>query len=70
MSNTTIKCPNRRTEEVAYAARLEARQKPTDGVLQNTTEMYGSPQGIAGLAALEHIDTLELPEERERGDDE
>ena len=41
--------------------------KIIDGVLQNTTEMYGSLQGIAGAGALGHIEALELqaPEDSE-----
>jgi hypothetical protein len=38
------------------------RQKSIDKVMQNTTEMYGSLQGIAGAGALGHIEALELPE--------
>ncbi len=41
------------------------RQKTIDGVLMNTTEMYGSLQGIAGSSAIVHIDALELPEDIE-----
>ena len=36
------------------------RQKTIDGVLANTTEMYGALQGIAGSAAIGHIEALEL----------
>ena len=43
-------------------ASWKRRQKLIDGVLQNTTEMYGSLQGIAGAGALGHIEALELPD--------
>jgi len=43
-------------------ASWKRRQKLIDGVLQNTTEMYGSLQGIAGSGALGHIEALELPD--------
>jgi hypothetical protein len=43
-------------------AAWKRRQKLIDGVLQNTTEMYGSLQGIAGVGALGHIEALELPD--------
>lgn len=39
------------------------RQKLIDGVFQNTTEMYGSLQVIAGAGALGYIEALELPED-------
>jgi len=55
-------------ERRSLMASWKRRQKLIDGVLQNTTEMYGSLQGIAGSGALGHIDALELPEEIE-GDD-
>ena len=43
------------------------RQKTIDGVLMNTTEMYGSLQGIAGSSSIVHIEALELeaPDEEE-----
>jgi len=50
-------------ERRSLMASWKRRQKLIDGVLQNTTEMYGSLQGIAGVSALGHIDVLELPEE-------
>ena len=52
-------------ERRSLMASWKRRQKLIDGVLQNTTEMYGSLQGIAGSGALGHIDALELPEEIE-----
>jgi len=50
-------------ERRSLMASWKRRQKLIDGVLQNTTEMYGALQGIAGVSALAHIDVLELPEE-------
>ncbi len=49
-------------EKRSLMAAWKRRQKLIDGVLQNTTEMYGSLQGIAGAGALAHIEALELPE--------
>jgi hypothetical protein len=49
-------------ERRSLMAAWKRRQKLIDGVLQNTTEMYGSLQGIAGAGALGHIEALELPE--------
>ncbi|MCF6207518.1 MAG: DUF2130 domain-containing protein [Sulfurovum sp.] len=49
-------------ERRSLMAAWKRRQKLIDGVLQNTTEMYGSLQGIAGVGALGHIEALELPE--------
>ena len=49
-------------EKRSLMASWKRRQKLIDGVLQNTTEMYGSLQGIAGSGALGHIDALELPD--------
>lgn len=49
-------------ERRSLMASWKRRQKLIDGVLQNTTEMYGSLQGIAGAGALGHIEALELPE--------
>lgn len=49
-------------ERRSLMASWKRRQKLIDGVLQNTTEMYGSLQGIAGSAALGHIEALELPD--------
>jgi len=47
-------------ERRSLMASWKRRQKLIDGVLVNTTEMYGSLQGIAGNA-IGHIQTLELP---------
>jgi hypothetical protein len=47
-------------ERRSLMASWKRRQKLIDGVLQNTTEMYGSLQGIAGAGALAHIEALEL----------
>jgi len=55
-------------ERRSLMASWKRRQKLIDGVLQNTTEMYGSLQGIAGAGALGHIEALELLDEGE--DDE
>ncbi len=52
-------------ERRSLMASWKRRQKLIDGVLQNTTEMYGSLQGIAGSGALAQIEALELPEELE-----
>jgi len=52
-------------ERRSLMASWKRRQKLIDGVLQNTTEMYGSLQGIAGPTALEKIDALELADESE-----
>jgi len=49
-------------ERRSLMASWKRRQKLIDGVLQNTTEMYGSLQGIAGSAVLGHIEALELPD--------
>jgi len=49
-------------ERRSLMASWKRRQKLIDGVLQNTTEMYGSLQGIAGAGALGHIEALELPD--------
>jgi len=48
-------------EKRSLMASWKRREKTIDGVLQNTTEMYGSLQGIAGNSAIVHIDALELP---------
>jgi len=56
-------------ERRSLMASWKRRQKLIDGVLQNTTEMYGSLQGIAGSSALEHIEALELPESLEDEDE-
>ena len=50
-------------EKRSLMATWKRRQKTIDGVLQNTTEMYGALQGIAGNSAIVHIDALELPYE-------
>jgi len=55
-------------ERRSLMASWKRRQKLIDGVLQNTTEMYGSLQGIAGPAALEKIEALELPDGVDNGD--
>ena len=52
-------------ERRSLMAAWKRRQKLIDSVLANTTEMYGSLQGIAGGNALPKIDVLELPEELE-----
>ncbi|CAA6812231.1 MAG: Caldesmon [uncultured Sulfurovum sp.] len=49
-------------ERRSLMATWKRRQKTIDGVLANTTEMYGALQGIAGSAAIVHIDALELPD--------
>ncbi len=56
-------------ERRSLMAAWKRRQKLIDSVLANTTEMYGSLQGIAGGNALPKIDVLELPEDVE-GDEE
>jgi hypothetical protein len=56
-------------ERRSLMASWKRRQKLIDGVLQNTTEMYGSLQGIAGSGVLGHIEALELPEYFEVDDD-
>jgi hypothetical protein len=53
-------------EKRSLMAIWKRRQKTIDGVLANTTEMYGALQGIAGSSAIGHIEALELPDE-ERG---
>jgi len=52
-------------EKRSLMASWKRRQKTIDGVLANTTEMYGSLQGIAGSSAIVHIDALELAEKIE-----
>lgn len=55
-------------EKRSLMASWKRREKTIDGVLANTTEMYGALQGIAGASAIVHIDALELPEDfRGRG---
>jgi hypothetical protein len=56
-------------ERRSLMASWKRRQKLIDGVLQNTTEMYGSLQGIAGAGALGHIDALELEAPKEADDE-
>jgi hypothetical protein len=56
-------------ERRSLMASWKRRQKLIDGVLQNTTEMYGSLQGIAGPATLVKIDALELPDGIESDED-
>jgi len=43
-------------------ASWKRREKTIDSVLQNTTEMYGALQGIAGASAIGEIEALELLE--------
>ena len=50
-------------EKRSLMATWKRRQKAIDGVLVNTTEMYGALQGIAGSTAIATIEALELPEE-------
>ena len=52
-------------ERRSLMAAWKRRQKIIDGVLENTTQMYGALQGIAGSGTIAHIDALELPEEFE-----
>jgi hypothetical protein len=54
-------------EKRSLMASWKRREKTIDGVLVNTTEMYGAVQGIAGSSAIVHIDALELeaPEDEE-----
>ena len=52
-------------ERRSLMASWKRRQKLIDSVLQNTTEMYGALQGIAGSGALGHIKVLEMPDEEE-----
>ncbi|SFV65635.1 hypothetical protein MNB_SV-12-217 [hydrothermal vent metagenome] len=47
-------------EKRSLMASWKRREKTIDGVLANTTEMYGALQGIAGSSAIAHIDALEL----------
>ena len=49
-------------ERRSLMAAWKRRQKIIDGVLENTTQMYGALQGIAGSGALGHIEALELAE--------
>ncbi len=50
-------------ERRSLMASWKRRQKLIDNVLANTTQMYGSLQGIAGSSAIAHIDALELLDE-------
>jgi len=52
-------------EKRSLMAAWKRRQKLIDSVLQNTTQMYGSLQGIAGSGTIAHIKALEMPEEDE-----
>jgi len=52
-------------ERRSLMASWKRRQKLIDKVLENTTQMYGSLQGIAGSGAIGYIDALELPQEIE-----
>ena len=52
-------------EKRSLMATWKRRQKTIDGVLANTTEMYGALQGIAGSSAIGHIEALELIDEDE-----
>ncbi len=56
-------------EKRSLQASWKRRQKLIDGVLENTTQMYGSLQGIAGNA-IAHIKSLELPYSDEDSEDE
>lgn len=49
-------------EKRSLMASWKRREKTIDGVLQNTTEMYGALQGIAGASAIGQIEALELLE--------
>ena len=50
-------------EKRSLMASWKRRQKLIDSVLENTTQMYGSLQGIAGSGAIAHIKALEMPDE-------
>ena len=52
-------------ERRSLMASWKRRQKLIDAVLQNTTEMYGSLQGIAGTEVIGQIKSLELSDENE-----
>ncbi len=52
-------------EKRSLMASWKRREKTIDAVLQNTTEMYGALQGIAGNSSIVHIDALELPYDKE-----
>jgi hypothetical protein len=51
-------------EKRSLTASWKRRQKMIDGVLQNTTEMYGALQAIAGASAMVEIEALELDDEQ------
>jgi len=51
-------------EKRSLMASWKRREKTIELVLQNTTEMYGALQGIAGNSAIVHIDALELADEK------
>lgn len=55
-------------EKRSLMASWKRRQKTIDGVLANTTEMYGSLQGIAGSSAIAQIDALELLDGLDEGE--
>jgi len=48
-------------EKRSLMASWKRRQKIIDMVLENTTQMYGTLQGIAGSGAIASIEALELP---------
>ncbi|MDQ7085231.1 MAG: DUF2130 domain-containing protein [Sulfurovum sp.] len=52
-------------EKRSLMASWKRREKTIDGVLTNTTEMYGALQGISGNSSLVHIEALELPYDEE-----
>jgi hypothetical protein len=56
-------------EKRSLMASWKRREKTIDGVLVNTTEMYGALQGIAGSSAIVHIDALELEAPEDEEDD-
>jgi hypothetical protein len=53
-------------EKRSLMASWKRRQKTIDGVLANTTEMYGALQGIAGSSVIVPIDALELLDEDDK----
>jgi len=59
-----------RKEKCSLMVSWKRREKTIDGVLVNTTEMYGALQGIARSSAIVHIDALELEAPEELEDDE
>jgi len=48
-------------EKRSVMASWKRRQKIIDGMLANTTEMYGALQGVMGSSSIVSIDALELP---------